>query len=476
MRKMRVLMVSSEVEPFAKTGGLGDVVGALPKALKKQGVDVRVIMPKYGSIAQKYKERMEFIGYLYVDLIWRHQYCGVFKLNQDGVTFYFLDNEYYYNRGKLYDDLDLEKFCFLDLAALEVAQYINFRPDIIHIHDWQTGPIAALIKARYNLLTFYRHTKVVYTIHNLQYQGKFQREHVIDMLPLHPSYYGNEPLVNFMKLGIIHADKVTTVSPTYKEEIKTAEYGENLQDLLWQNDDKLVGILNGIDYRLYSPDCDPLLEVCYDHTTYQEGKKKNKELLLQSLGMKNEEERPLVSIISRLATQKGMDLILSSMDDLCRKNINLVLLGSGEKNLEDAFNYFACKYPTQFRAILKFDNALAHKIYAASDLFLMPSVFEPCGLAQMICLNYGTLPLVRSVGGLRDSIIPYNEYEKTGNGFSFNCYRKEDFLHTVDYALSLYGQKEKWNQIIHNGFDCNFSWENSAAKYKEIYQDLIDHK
>lgn len=475
MRKLRVLMVSSEVEPFAKTGGLGDVVGALPKALKSLGVDVRVIMPKYGIIAPKYKEKMEFIGYLYVDLIWRHQYCGVFKLVQDGVIFYFLDNEYYFNRGCIYDDLDLEKFCFLDLAALEVAQYVRFRPDVIHIHDWQTGPIAALIKARYNLLTFYRHTKIVYTIHNLQYQGKFLKDHVIDMLPIHPSYYGNDAFVNFMKLGIIHADKVTTVSPTYKEEIKTEKYGENLQGLLSQYDYKLEGILNGIDYQIYSPNQDPLIDFKYDSSNYIEGKRKNKELLLESLGFNNQKDWPLIGVISRLASQKGMDLLLASMDYLCNLEVNIVLLGSGDKAMEDAFNCFACKYPTRFRAILRFDNTLAHKIYAASDLFLMPSVFEPCGLAQMICLSYGTLPLVHSVGGLKDSIIAYNEYEKTGNGFSFDSYHPDSFIHTIDYALSLYKDKEKWNQIIENGFSCNFSWERSAKQYQKIYFDVIGH-
>lgn len=464
----KVVMVASEVEPFAKSGGLGDVLGALPKALAKQDVDIIVVMPKYKIISQKYQEKMQYIGYMYVDLNWRHQYCGIFTYQQEKVTYYFLDNEFYYHHDTLYNALDLEKFCFLNVATLQLLKYIQFQPDIIHVHDWQTGIMPALLK--YGNDQFFSKTKTIYTIHNLQYQGKFALDLTMDILPLPLNAYHGE--VNFMKMGIIYADKITTVSPTYKEEIKTSEYGEGLQKMLGDYYYKLEGILNGIDDNLYNPTLDTYIYQNFDSHNYLIKKKENKQYLLKCLDLPYDEKIPLIGIVSRLASQKGIDLIIQVMDELLSLPVQVVLLGSGEPYYENMFRYFASKYPNQLKAILKFDNRLAHQIYASSDLFLMPSKFEPCGLAQMICLKYGTLPIVRETGGLKDSILSYNEFEQVGNGFSFTNYNRNDFMYTIRRALSFYNKPEIFQKIINNAMQCDFSWTASSKKYKEVYESI----
>lgn len=469
--RTKIVMVASEVEPYAKSGGLGDVLGALPKALAKENNNIIVIMPKYKMIAQQFKDKMHYVGYIYVDVNWRHQYCGVFRFQKNYVTYYFLDNEFYFGDDKLYNNMDLERFSFLNLAVFELLKYIRFRPDIIHAHDWQTGVLPALLKYKYGNDEFFKNTKTVYTIHNLQYQGKFDKGHVTDMLPLpNEAYHGD---ANFMKMGIIYADKITTVSPTYKEEIKTSEYGEGLEYMLRDYYYKLEGILNGIDDKIYNPEIDDLIDFKFNKTNYKENKKQNKDKLLNDLSLSNKKEVPLIGIITRLAGQKGIDLILQIMAELLSLEVNVILLGSGEKHYEEAFKYYEEKYPHNFRAILKFDNQLAHKIYASSDLFLMPSVFEPCGLAQMICLKYGTLPIVRETGGLKDSILSFNEYTNEGNGFSFANYNRDDFMYTIYRALGFYNQKEKFDIIISNAFECDFSWNASCKKYIQLYKELI---
>lgn len=474
MAKMKVLMVSAEVEPFAKTGGLGDVVGSLPKALNKSNVNTRVIMPLYGQISSKYKEKMKYLGYIYVDVGWRHQYCGIYSLRHQYTTYYFVDNEFYFKRDKFYDDLDLEKFAFLSLAAFEVAKYVRFRPDVIHSHDWHTGVISALLNDHYRHQEFFANTKTVYTIHNLAYQGIFDKNHVLDMLPLDSRKYENTSIINMMALGIQYANRVTTVSKTYAKEILTESYGEGLQNLLRHEVNKLSGILNGIDERTYNSATDKLIAYKFKKENFVEGKKANKKALLEELGFNVESslDKPLIGIISRLASQKGMDLVLEVINEVLDNDVRVVLLGSGDKTLENLFATLSYLRADKFKAVLKFDNALAHRIYASSDLFLMPSAFEPCGLAQMICLQYGTLPLVRSCGGLKDSINAYNEYTNEGNGFSFENYSAEAFYNTIKYALSLYERKDVWNNIIRNGFECDFSWIKSAQDYIELYENL----
>lgn len=474
MAKMKVLMVSAEVEPFAKTGGLGDVVGSLPTALNNLDVDTRVIMPLYGKIGPQYKEKMKYLGFIFVDVGWRHQYCGVFSLKKQYVTYYFVDNEFYFNRPSLYDSMDLEKFSFLSLAAFEVAKYVKFKPNVIHTHDWHTGAIGALLNDYYRYQSFFKDTKIVYTIHNLAYQGIFDKNHVLDMLPLNKEKYNNTNIINFMALGIQYANKVTTVSPTYAKEILTDTYGENLQNLLNNEANKLRGILNGIDDKTYNSKLDKLISYRFEKQNYQEGKNKNKKALLEELhfDVNSAIDKPLIGIVSRLASQKGMDLLLNIIEPLLANDIRIVLLGSGDKKLESDFLNVSKYHNDKFKAILKFDNTLAHKIYASCDLFLMPSAFEPCGLAQMICLKYGTIPLVRECGGLKDSIIPFNEYTLEGNGFSFTNYSSHDFYNTIMYALSIYNKKELWNRIIENGFNYDYSWQKSAIKYKVLYDSL----
>ena len=473
MKVSKVLMVSAEVEPFAKTGGLGDVVGALPQALNKIGLDCRVIMPLYSQIDEKYRSKMTYLGYIYVDLKWRHQYCGIYMLKKDDVYYYFIDNEFYYHHETMYDQMDTEKFAFLDMAAFHVTKFIKFKPDIIHIHDWHTGPIAALLNDYFCFDPFFKNTKSVYTIHNIAYQGIADKSFVLDLLPLNEAKYQNSNVINFMALGIQYAYKVNTVSPTYAKEILTDSYGEGMQYLLRDEKAKVVGILNGINYELYNPQVDKYIDFKYSKRDIFVGKKANKEALLTQLGFnQNDFDKPLIGVVSRLASQKGMDLLLNIIDRLLDQNVNIVLLGSGNKQLEDSFASVSNRRNNCFKAILKFDNRLAHKIYASCDMFLMPSAFEPCGLAQLICLKYGTVPIVRSCGGLKDSIVSYNKYNNVGNGFSFDNYNSEDFYNTIMYAISLYKDKKIWHRIIQNGLKDDFSWTISANEYKKLYESI----
>ena len=475
MKKMKVLMVTAEAEPFAKTGGLGDVLGALPQALKQQEIDVRVLIPRYKIIPPIYREKMKYLGYIYLDVNWRHQYCGIFSLKKEGVTYYFLDNEFYFGSDHLYDEMDLERFSFLSYGAFELLSFLNFQPDILHLHDWHTGAIAALFDYKYRHLPFYQNMKIVYTIHNLQYQGKFDVNHVKDMLPLSDVYYDGY-LANFMAWGIRYAHKITTVSPSYKDEIQTDQYGEGLNGLLYQNKDKLIGVLNGIDEKRYNPELDNEIYYKYTKETVFQIKPLNKKMLLQELQIDDEIKVPLIGVVTRLATQKGIDLIIGALYQIFKEDIRVVVLGSGDKNYEQALLSLMQQYPTKLKVVLKFDNTLAHKIYAGSDLFLMPSIFEPCGLAQMICLKYGTLPIVREVGGLKDTIQSYDEYRQVGNGFSFTYYNLNDFIYTIYRAIGLYYKKDVFCQIMENAMNCDFSWHASAIKYKKIYSDCLKGK
>ena len=472
--KTKVAMVSAEVDPFAKTGGLGDVVGSLPAALNKVHCNSIVIMPLYGSISKSYKDIMKNLGYIYIDLGWRHQYCGIFTLKRQGVTYYFLDNEFYFDRGAIYDEMDLEKFSFLSLAAFEVLKYIKFKPNIIHIHDWHTGVMAALLHDYYHYDEFFKDTKCVYTIHNLAYQGVFNKFDVLDLLPLNRSKYDNTNTINYMALGIIYADRVTTVSMSYANEILSQSYGEGLQNLLNHESNKLSGILNGINEKIYNPSNDKLIYQKYEKSNYIAGKLINKRCLFKDIGFNEDEANDtiLIGVISRLVSQKGLDLLLPIMESLLTKKIKFVVLGTGNKNIEESFKNIAANHSDKFKALIKFDNATAHKLYAACDLLLVPSLFEPCGLTQMIALEYGTIPLVRECGGLKDSIVPFNEYTNVGNGFSFKNYDSNDLYNTILYAISIYERKDKWNNIISNGFECDFSWTSSALKYKELYESI----
>jgi starch synthase len=419
MRDIKVLFAASEAVPFAKTGGLADVAGTLPGELVRLGADVRLIMPKYKAIPQSFTDRMEYLGYVYVDLAWRHQYCAVMKLEHEGVTVYFIDNEYYFNREGLYGHFDeAEQFAFFSKALIKVLPLIGFKPDIIHCNDWQTGVVSVLLKAQFELEEFYNGIKTVYTIHNLKYQGIFPKTVLGDILGLSWDYFNAEGLefndcVNYMKAGIAYSDVLTTVSRTYAEEIKYDFFGENLNGLINKRSDRLYGIVNGIDYKDNDPAADPRIFANFD-AEHLEGKYENKKLLQRSLGLPERSDVPVISIVSRLVDQKGFDLIAHVLEELLALEVQLVVLGTGDRRYEEMFSAAASKYPDKVSASLKYDGVLAQRIYAGSDMFLMPSLYEPCGLSQLFSLRYGTVPIVRETGGLKDTVKPYNEF--TGEG------------------------------------------------------------
>ena len=473
----KILMCSSEVAPFAKTGGLGDVVGALPMALAKLGNDVRVVLPKYGCIPQEYTAQMEFKFYIYIPLGWRRKYCGVFSLQKDGVTFYFIDNEYYFGDPYLYKWNDLERFSFYDKACLEIMRYLDFRPDVIHCHDWQTGMIPVMLKAYFEKDQFYQGIKTAFTIHNLRYQGIYPIDAVADFFSLDSSFFTDDKLefhgnANLMKGGIVYADYITTVSPTYAHEIKTLLGGEGLDGLLSARRESLCGIINGIDTDVYNPKTDKQIFENYDSETLM-NKKKNKVKLQEQLGLPQDENKAVIGIVSRLVDQKGCDIIAEAMEELMEMDVQLIVLGTGDSKYEEMFKNNAKKYPHKLSANITFSNELAHKIYAGADIFLMPSLFEPCGLCQMIAMRYGTIPIVRETGGLKDSVEPFNEFTGEGTGFSFLPYRADDMLHIIRLSLRFFADKEIWTKLMKRVMNEDFSWTVSAKKYDDMYKQLL---
>ncbi len=474
----KILMCSSETAPFAKTGGLGDVLGALPQALAKLGNDVRVVLPKYGCIPEEYKSEMEFLFFIYVPLGWRRKYCGVFQLKKDGVTYYFLDNEYYFGDVYLYKWNDLERFAFYDKACLEILPKLDFKPDVIHAHDWQAGMIPVLLNAYYVRDVFYQGIKTMFTIHNLRYQGIYSIDIVSDFFSLEPQFFTEDKLefhgcANLLKGGIVYSDYVTTVSPTYAEEIKTPLGGEKLEGLLSARSNSLFGIINGLDYSVYNPKTDKLIYENYDVKTVKTKKKINKIKLQEKLGLPIDGEKAMIGIVSRLVDQKGFDIIAAAMGELMSMDIQIVVVGTGDAKYEEMFRQTAWYNPTKMSANIMFSNDLAHKVYAASDLFLMPSMFEPCGLSQLIAFAYGTIPIVRETGGLKDTVKPYNKFTGEGNGFSFYPYNASDMAYTIRMALGYFADKKVWDKLVTNAMKLDFSWKNSAAEYNKLYKNLI---
>ena len=475
---MKVLFVASEAYPFIKTGGLGDVAYALPKALRKLGIDARVIIPKYSNIPLSFKNCMENVATFNVNIGWRDQYCGLEYLTYDGVPYYFVDNEYYFKRPQAYGFYDDgERFSFFSKAVLESIKYIkDFAPDIIHCNDWFCGVIPVLLKENYSENDLYNKIKSVFTIHNLQYQGVFSKEVLGDLLNLDEKYFNDDALkfydaISFMKAGIVFSDAVTTVSETYAGEIRTPFYGEKLDGLLSAKSEKLHGIVNGIDYGLYNPLVDKKIFFNYDSSNIKQ-KVKNKLKLQEKLGFSICEDVPLIGIVTRLVKQKGLDLIVDILQELLSLPIQIVLLGNGDEYYEDIFQYYASIYPSRISTNIIFDEGLAQQIYAASDMFLMPSLFEPCGIGQLIALKYGSIPIVRETGGLKDTITPYNKYTGNGNGFSFSNYNSKELLDTVIRALNLYKDKDLWDKLVLNAMLSNNSWENSAKNYMKLYSDI----
>lgn len=477
---MKILFATSECVPFVKTGGLADVCGALPKEILKAGEDVRVILPLYKAISQEWRDQMQHLLYFYVNLGWRRQYVGIETLEYAGITFYFVDNEQYFGRDYIYGmgGDEGERFAYFCRAVLEALPKIDFIPDVLHCHDWQTGLIPVLFKLQYQSLELFQHMRTVYTIHNLQYQGLFPIDTIEDLLYLGNLAYTSDALEFFgmcscMKGGIVFADEITTVSPTYSQEIQTAYYGERLDGLLRSRVEHLDGILNGIDTVEYDPEHDPAIAENYTAATFDK-KAENKLALQRELGLTVDANIPMIAIISRLSGQKGLDLVECVLPEIMNTGAQLVVLGMGESRYVDLFSWAQWKYPQQVSANFQMNHTLAHKIYAGADMFLMPSLFEPCGLSQLISLRYGTLPIARETGGLRDTVLAYNEYTGDGNGFTFLYYNAHDMLHVIENAVSMFReQRETFNGLAIRAMKGQYGWDQSAKKYLDLYAKLL---
>ena len=471
---MKVLFAASEAYPFAMSGGLADVAGALPKALRKRFVGCRVVLPMYSTIAQELKDKMTFITSITVPVAWRRQYCGIFEAHVDGVIYYLIDNQYYFKRDSLYGHYDdAERFAFFSRAVLEIIPYIDFTPDIIHCNDWQTALIPVYLNAFYRFNPLYGNIKTVFTIHNIQYQGKYGHELTEDVLGLPPenaSLVDYDKCVNFMKGAIQCSDKVTTVSPTYSREILDPYYSHGLDTILKMFTFKLTGIVNGIDTEVYNPETDPLI---YKNFSVKkiDGKAVNKQKLQEELGLPQKPDTPVIGIVTRLVKHKGLDLVKRVFEDMLRADLQFAILGSGEWEFETFFSEMAKKYPDKVGLKLGFNPTLAHRIYAGADIFLMPSQSEPCGLAQMVALRYGTIPIVRETGGLNDTIKDSGDGE--GNGFTFKSYNAHDMLNTVWRAITGYADKEGWAVLRDRAMKCDNSWGTSANAYIKLYKEII---
>jgi starch synthase len=416
-----------------------------------------------------------------MDLGYKNCYVGVMTLEYEGVRFYFIDNEYYFSGGKPYDGgfWDQEKFAFFSKAVLSILPVIDFRPQIIHCHDWQTGLIPVYLHDSFQQNPFFWNIKTVMTIHNLKFQGVWGIQPIKELTGLSDYYFTSDKLeayqdANYLKGGIVFADAITTVSKTYAEEIKTPFYGERLDGLMNARSNSLRVIVNGIDYDLFNPETDTHIEKNYSIKTFRKDKVKNKTALQKELGLEVDPDVMMIGIVSRLTDQKGFDLIAYIMDELCQDCVQIVVLGTGDERYENMFRHFDWKYHGKVAACIYYDEPLSHKIYAASDAFLMPSLFEPCGLSQLMSLRYGTLPIVRETGGLKDTVEPYNEYESTGTGFSFTNYNAHEMLATIRNAERVYySEKEEWNKLIERAMAKDYSWNNSARQYEEMYNWLI---
>lgn len=476
---MKVLVIASESHPFIKTGGLGDVIGALPNALKKIGVDTRVVMPNYRDIKEDLRRQFKFIKSFGVKVGWRIQHCGIFEYDLDGVKYYFIDNEYYFKRDGLYGYYDDgEKFAFFNRAVLEFMREIDWKPDILQCNDWQTGMIPVLHKVEYIKEDFYKDMKTVFSIHNLFFKGSFSPEVLPELFGYDYQLYDNGSLelngaVSFLKGAINYSDRITTVSRSYAEEIKTPQYGEGLDGLLRWKDNILSGIVNGIDYKEYNPNDDNFIFEKYSVDTL-DNKEVNKENLQRDLRLPVNKNIPMIGMVSRLTNQKGCDLIISMLDGLLQKDVQVVFLGTGDQLYENIFREFKRRYPNKVSANILFDNGLAHKIYAASDMFLMPSLFEPCGLGQLIALRYGSVPIVRETGGLKDTISQYNEQMNEGNGFLFKDYNYSRLIETIEYALEVYKNKENWQSLVKRAMNSYNSWDKSAKEYEKLYREMMN--
>ena len=474
---MKILFVSSEAMPFIRTGGLGDVAGALPKSFLNLGHDARVILPFYKEeIKPAFRDTLRFVGSTTVQLGWRQQYCGVYEAKYDGITYYFVDNEYYFKRKGLYGHFDDgERFAFFSKAVLEVLKIVDFFPDILHANDWHTALTPVFLDTHFRGDERYKNIKTVFTIHNIEFQGKYDTYMLDDVLGLPESARDiviNGGMVNYMKGGIESSNVVTTVSETYATEILDPFYSYGLESILTERQYKVFGVVNGIDTNLYDPSTDKALFVNYDKKTVAGKKKENKKALCEMLNLSYEENRPMIAMVTRLTEQKGLDLVSAVIDEVMRADLQLVILGTGDWKYEALVKRVENDYPNKFRGILQFSSDLASKLYGASDIFLMPSKFEPCGLSQLIAMTYGSIPIVRETGGLKDTVEAYNPDAKTGRGFTFKTYNSYDMLDAIWRTYACFYDKDNWSKVVDNAMSGDYGWEASAKKYIEIYKNI----
>ncbi len=473
---MDVLFCTSEVVPFASSGGLGDVSGSLPKALNKQGLNVRVVMPLYKQIKEKYKDELKFITSFNVSLGWRNQYCGILSLSYEGVEYYFIDNEFYFNRqGAIYGHFDDgERFAFFSKAILEMLTKIDFAPNIIHTNDWQTALVNLYINIYYRHLPKFYSIKTIFTIHNIQYQGIYSKDLIQDLFAVpknwahHLEYKGD---TNLMKAAIENADKVSTVSQSYADEILQEYYSHGLDKLLRQRQFKLCGILNGIDYELHNPKTDTKIAKTYHDQAFVRGKAACKKVLREKFSL-NDDDSPIISMVTRLVEHKGIPIIIQAVQGLLDRGYQVILLGSGDKEYEDFFSHLASENFGRVGVYIGFVPALAKEIYAGSDMFLMPSKSEPCGLSQMIALRYGTIPIVRETGGLKDSVK--DSFDNIGTGFTFSEYQSHDLYNACMRAFDGYKDKNGWKQLVARAMKQDLSWEKSASEYIKMYNETLN--
>lgn len=477
-KKLHVVFASSEAAPFVKTGGLGDVAGSLPASLQKAGADVIVMVPLYGTIPERYKQQMEHMTDFYVSLGWRNEYCGLERLEHNGVTYVFIDNKRYFDRDYPYGFFDDgERFAFFSKAICESLQHLpeGFAPDILHCNDWHTALAPVFLREFYQGLPLYENVKTIFSIHNIAFQGQFSATVLEDVcglahIPAAAFQLTCGPdAINFMQGALNYCDAITTVSPTYAGEIQTPAFGEGLDGVLRRRRENLQGIVNGIDVDHFNPATDPAIAQNFDIAD-RTGKAVCKARLQEELGLTVREDQPLMTMVTRLTRQKGMDLVTYALDRILSGGVQVAVLGTGDPEYENALRYFASKYPGQMAARIQFDPALSQRMYAGSDLFLMPSLFEPCGLSQMIAMRYGTLPVVRETGGLKDTVVPYNYVTGEGTGFSFANFNGEEMGDAVFRGARLFwDDREAWDRLVTQAMSSDFSWTASAAKYMDLY-------
>ena len=479
-----ILFVASESVPFIKTGGLADVVGSLPKSFPKEEFDVRVVIPNYTCIPWQYRRHFKYITHFHMNFgeISNNEYVGIMTTQHDGITFYFIDNEHYFGGNSPYGDtkFDIEKFCFFSKAVLSILPSINFKPDIIHCHDWQTGVLPVYLNTIFRDNHFYDNIRTIMTIHNLKFQGIWDIE-TLKKITGFPDYvfrstdmeYNRD--ANMLKGGLVYSNYITTVSNSYKDEIQSEYYGEGLDGVIREKRGALFGILNGIDYNEYNPETDNKIFSQYNAYSFIENKSINKVELQRELGLEENEGKFMIGVISRLTDQKGVDLIGHVLEEIVDDYTQLVVIGTGDEEYENMFRYYEWKLKGKVSGNIYFSNKRAHKIYAAADAMLVPSRFEPCGLTQLIALRYGTVPIVRETGGLRDTVEPYNIYSDSGTGFSFENYNAHEMLNIINYAKQIYfDERDKWNGIAFRGMNKDFSWKSSAEEYSSLYRKLMD--